>query len=388
MTRATPILTALTLALILTACGKGGKPDDQAAAAKPAAPLLLAPEDLRQVGQSGLIGGAVINGAIQPARRADLRAEVAAVVLQVAKDNGERVRAGDLIIRLDPTSIRDGLTSAEEALRAAQQSFEQTERVLARQRTLNQQGMISMQGLEDAEVRRNAAQSELAAAKARMVTARQQVSRTEVRAPFDGVVSERKISVGDTVQVGRELIKVIDPTSMRFEGQVSADRLGELKLGQPVAFRINGFGDAEFRGKLARIDAAANATTRQVELIAEFNDRAKAPQVAGLYAEGRVESTDRKALVLNEGSVQRQGDSAFVWKVAGNQLKKVPVTLGERDERRGEVVIASGLALGDEVLRSPSGNLADGAPVQRVAAGAGAASAVPAAAPVASTASK
>lgn len=387
MTRATPILTALTLALILTACGKGGKPDDQAAAAKPAAPLLLAPEDLRQVGQSGLIGGAVINGAIQPARRADLRAEVAAVVLQVAKDNGERVRAGDLIIRLDPTSIRDGLTSAEEALRAAQQSFEQTERVLARQRTLNQQGMISMQGLEDAEVRRNAAQSELAAAKARMVTARQQVSRTEVRAPFDGVVSERKISVGDTVQVGRELIKVIDPTSMRFEGQVSADRLGELKLGQPVAFRINGFGDAEFRGKLARIDAAANATTRQVELIAEFNDRAKAPQVAGLYAEGRVESTDRKALVLNEGSVQRQGDSAFVWKVAGNQLKKVPVTLGERDERRGEVVIASGLALGDEVLRSPSGNLADGAPVQRVAAGAGAASAVPAA-PVASTASK
>lgn len=377
MTRATPLLTALTLALMLTACSKGGKPDEAKAAAKPAAPLLLAPEDLRQVGQSGLIGAPVITGAIQPARRADLRAEVAAVVLQVAKDNGERVRAGDLIIRLDPTSIRDGLTSADEALRAAQQSFEQTERVLARQRTLNQQGMISMQGLEDAEVRRNAAQSELAAAKARAVTARQQVSRTEVRAPFDGVVSERKTSVGDTVQVGRELVKVIDPASMRFEGQVSADRLGEVKLGQPVAFRINGFGDAEFRGKLARIDAAANATTRQVELIAEFNDRAKAPQVSGLYAEGRVESADRRALVLNEGSVQRQGDSAFVWKVAGTQLKKVPVTLGERDDRRGEVVIASGLALGDEVLRAPTSTLVDGAPVQRVAAGAGAASAVP-----------
>lgn len=380
MTRAALTLSALTLALALAACGKGGKPDEaKAGAAKTTAPLLLAPEDLRKVGQSGLIGSPVITGAIQPARRADLRAEVAAVVLQVAKDNGERVRAGDLIIRLDPTSIRDGLTSAEEALRASQQSFEQAERVLARQRTLNQQGMISLQGLEDAEVRRNAAQSELAAAKARAVTARQQVSRTEVRAPFDGVVSERKISVGDTVQIGRELVKVIDPASMRFEGQVSADRLGELKLGQPVAFRINGFGDAEFQGRLARIDAAANATTRQVELIAEFNDRAKAPQVSGLYAEGRVESADRKALVLAEGSVQRQGDNAFVWKVAGNQLKKVPVTLGERDDRRGEVVIASGLALGDEVLRSPTGSLVDGAPVQRVAAGAGAASAVPAA---------
>lgn len=385
MTRAKTLQTALTLTLLvaLTACGKGGKPDEAKSAAKPAAPLLLAPEDLREVGQSGLVGAPVITGAIQPARRADLRAEVAAVVLQVAKDNGERVRTGDLIIRLDPTAIRDSLTSAEEALRAAQQSFEQTERVLARQRTLNQQGMISMQGLEDAEVRRNAAQSELAAAKARLVTARQQVSRTEVRAPFDGVVSERKTSVGDTVQIGRELVKVIDPASMRFEGQISADRLGELKLGQPVAFRINGFGDAEFRGKLARIDASANSTTRQVEVVAEFSDRAKAPQVAGLYAEGRVESTDRKALVLAEGSVQRQGDSAFVWKVDDALLKKVAVTLGERDDRRGEVVITSGLALGDKVLRAPTGTLTDGAAVQRVAAGAGAASGVAAAAPAA-----
>ncbi len=387
MTRATLTLTALTLALTLalTACNKGGKPDDKAAADKPSAPLLLAPEDVRQVTQSGLIGSPVITGAIQPARRADLRAEVAAVVLQIAKDNGERVRAGDLIIRIDPTSIRDAATSADEGLRAAQQSFEQTERVLARQRTLNQQGMISTQALEDAEVRRNAAQSELAAAKARMVTARQQVSRTEVRAPFDGVVSERKVSVGDTVQVGRELIKVIDPGSMRFEGQVSADRLGELKLGQRVAFRINGFGDDEFHGKLARIDASANATTRQVELIANFDDASKAPQVAGLYAEGRVESTDRRALVLAEGSVLREGDTAFVWKLAGDKLKKTTVTLGERDERRGEIVIATGLALGDEVLRNPSSNLKDGAPLQRVKPGAGAASAVAAApAPAAS----
>lgn len=379
MKRATLTLTALTLALALTACSKGGKPEADKAAAKPAAPLLLAPEDLREVGQSGLIGAPIITGAIQPARRADLRAEVAAVVLQVARDNGERVRAGDLIIRLDPTAIRDSLTSAEEALRAAQQSFEQTERVLARQRTLNQQGMISTQALEDAEVRRNAAQSELAAARARVVTARQQVTRTEIRAPFDGVVSERKISVGDTVQIGRELIKVIDPASMRFEGQISADRLGELKLGQPVAFRINGLGDTEFRGKLARIDASANATTRQVEVTAEFDDRSKAPQVAGLYAEGRVESADRRALVLAEGSIQRQGDTAFVWKVDGSQLKKVSVTLGDRDERRGEMVITAGLQQGDRVLRSPTGNLVDGAPVQRVAAGAGAASAVTAA---------
>lgn len=374
--RTLPVLLVLASVLMLAACGKSGTDTKADAQPKSAAPLLISPEDVRSVGQSGLIGAPVINGAIQPARRADLRAEVAAVVLQVARDNGEHVRAGDLLVRLDATAIRDSLSSAEEALRAATQSFDQTERVLARQRTLNQQGMTSTQALEDAELRRNSAQSDLAAAKARVVAARQQMTRTEVRAPFDGVVSERKVSVGDTVQVGREIVKVIDPTSMRFEGQVSADRLGELKLGQAVSFRVNGFGDTEFRGKLARIDAAANPTTRQVELVATFDEPAKAPQVAGLYAEGRVESTDRKALVLAEGAIERQGDTASVWKLVGNQVKKTTVTLGERDERRGEVAILSGLTAGDQVLRVPGGNVVDGAQVQRVSAGAGAASAV------------
>ncbi len=371
----TLVLTTLALATLLglSACQRPEAKSKEKADAKPA--LLIAPEDLRQVGSSGLVGAPVLTGSVQAARRADLRAEVAAVVLQVAKDNGEPVRQGDVIVRLDSTAIRDNLTSAEEALRASTQSFEQTERVLQRQKTLNQQGMTSMQALEDAELRRNAAQSELAAAKARVVSARQQLARTEVRAPFDGVVSERKVSVGDTVQVGREIVKVIDPRSMRFEGQVSADRMGEIKMGQAVALRVNGVAEGEFKGRIERIDAAANATTRQVEVIARFDDPTNAPKVAGLYAEGRVDTGLQTALVLPEGSIVRQGDEAHVWQIDGTKLKKTAVQLGERDARRGEVVIKTGLKAGDQVLRSPVGSLSDGQAVQRVAAG-GAASGV------------
>lgn len=374
-TRHLLLLTAAVMAL--AGCQRGPAGDAKAEAGKPAVkPVLVAPEDLRTVAASGLLAGPVISGAIQPARRADLRAEVAAVVLQVLKDNGERVRQGDVLVRLDSTSIRDNLTSAEEALRAATQSAEQTERVLVRQRTLNQQGMISVQGLEDAELRRNASQSELAAARARVVTARQQMARTELRAPFDGVVSERKISVGDTVQVGREIVKVIDPQSMRFEGTVSADRLSELKLGQAVSFRVNGISDpAEFKGTLQRIDAAANAVTRQVEVAVSFANAASAPVVAGLFAEGRIDSGANSVLVIAEGSVERQGDTTHVWKISGDKLVKTAVTLGDRDVRRGEIEVKRGLSAGDQVLRAPTSTLVDGQRVQRVAAGAGAASA-------------
>lgn len=78
------------------------------------------------------------------------------------------------------------------------------------------------------------------------------LQRTEVRAPFDRVVSDRKVSVGDTAQVGKELVKVIDPASMRLEGVVSADRMHELRIGQGVRFRVNGYPQVDFTGQVHR----------------------------------------------------------------------------------------------------------------------------------------
>ena len=367
-------ILAAALALSLVACNKPGSggPASAAnaasaakAAAQAAAPtLLLAPEDLLTIKPSRLATGPVISGSILPERRADLRAEVSAVVMQVYKQNGDAVRAGDTLMRLDDTAIRDSLASAEEAQRASSQAFEQVERQVARQKTLQAQGMVSMQALEDAEVRRNNAQSHLVAARARAVAARQQMARTVVKAPFEGVVSERKVSVGDTVQVGRELVKVIDPRSMRFEGLVSADRMHELKLGQPVSFRVNGFTQGDFTGQVRRIEAAANAVTRQVEVIVGFADSSAAPRVAGLFAEGRVETGGAEGLSVPGNAVVRAGELAYAWKLneqaSGNTLAKVAVRVGERDARTGELPVLAGLASGDRILRSPGSTLVDG----------------------------
>ncbi len=376
------LLVAAIAALLLSACNQAAAPPATApsAAAKSAAPtLLLAAVDLRTLQPSTLSSGPVVTGSVQPERRADLRAEVAAVVLQVLKDNGEAVRAGDLLVRLDDTAIRDSLTSAEEAVRASSQAFEQSERQVQRLKTLQQQGMTSLQALEDAEVRRNNAQSDLVAAKSRVVSARQQLQRTGVRAPFDGIVSERKASAGDTVQVGKELLKVIDPRSMRFEGLVSADRSQELKVGQNVSFRVNGYTQGDFSGRLRRIDAAANATTRQVAVIVDFVDAAKAPRVAGLFAEGRVETGSTQALMVAESALVRAGDAASVWRVEGATVRKVAVRLGDRDARSGEVPVLAGLAVGDRILRNPGSALVDGQKVEFAAAtAADAASAPPA----------
>ena len=386
------LIPVLLTAGLLAACGKSGEGStgakaasaasaasaaDSKTAAQPAAKLLLAPEDLLTLQASSLAAGPVITGAVLPEKRADLRAEVAAVVVQVYKDNGETVRAGDLLLRLDDTAIRDSLGSAEEALRASTQAFEQAERQVQRQKTLQAQGMTSTQALEDAEVRRNNAQSDLVAARSRVVSARQQMQRTSVRAPFDGVVSERKASAGDTAQIGKELVKVIDPRSMRFEGLVTADRLGELKVGQAVSFRINGFSDREFTGRVQRIDATVNTATRQVAVVVAFTEAGVAPRVSGLFAEGRIESGSTQVLTLPEGALVRSAASAHVWRVQGAQLGRVTVRIGERDTRTGQYPVLSGLAAGDRLLRNPGSTLVDGQAVE-FAAPVAAAVAVPA----------
>jgi membrane fusion protein, multidrug efflux system len=367
------------LVCVLAACGKGGgdgaKPAAGTAPSAASAPvadaasapvLLLAAEDLRTVSLASTAGGPLITGSVQPEKRADLRAEVAAVVTQVAKDNGEAVKRGELLMRLDDTSIRESLQSADAGARAASQAFEQAQRQVERLKTLQAQGMTSAQALDDAEGRRNSAQSELVAARGRVVSAQQQLRRTEVRAPFDGVVSERKASVGDTAAIGKELVKVIDPRSMRFEGLVSADRMGDVKVGQRVAFRVNGVEGVEFGGKVQRVDAAANAVTRQVAVLVDFDDAGKAPRVAGLYAEGRIEGSGGAAVaMLSEGAIVRSGQAAYVWRVGKDgKLARVAVQLGPRDARSGEVALKGGLAEGDVILRNPGSTLVDGQKIE------------------------
>ena len=362
------LFLVLAAAVFVAGCGKGASPGGaggtqgaaSAPAAKAAAVLLLSPEDMLTLATRTQASGPVITGSLEPQKRADLRAEVGALVVRVLKDNGEAVRKGELLVQLDDVAIRDSLASAREAVRAATQAHEQAERQVVRLRTLQAQGMSSVQALDDAEVRRNNAQSDLVAARARESTAFQQLQRTEVRAPFDGVVSERKVSAGDTAQVGKELVKVMDPRSLRFEGLVSADRMQELQPGQAVSFRVNGFAQDRFAGTLRRVDAAANATTRQVAVVVDFVDPRAAPQVAGLFAEGLVQTGGQQVLTLPEGALVRAGEVAYAWRVAGGAVNKVDLKLGERDLRTGEFPVLSGLAVGDRVLRNPGSTLVDG----------------------------
>lgn len=359
-------LTVIALCIVstLAACSKPEVAKTQDDSVKP---LQLVEQDLLTVSQSTLARGPVISGSLQPVVKAELNAEVSGIVMQVLKDNGDLVKAGDVLVKLDQTTYRDKLLSAQEAERSAIVTLEQSNRQLKRMQSLSKQSLVTQEGLEAAENKANQAQSDLASARARLVEARQQMEKTEVKAPFSGVVATRKVSAGDTAQVGKGLMVLIDPASIRFEGYVAADRVGQVKVGNKVTFKVNGYSGQFFTGTVERINPLANESTRQVQLLVSM-DLKQQSLVAGLYAEGHVEAQNSNALMVPESALVREGDKHFVWQFANNELKKTEVELGSKDERWGTQEVLSGISSGAQILRHPQGALTDGAKAQLAAA--------------------
>ena len=347
---------ALCITSTLVACSP---PEVVATQGETAKPLQLVPQDLLTLTESTLARGPVISGSLQPVVKAELNAEVSGIVMQVLKDNGDLVQTGDVLVKLDQTTYRDKLLSAQEAERSAVVSLEQANRQLKRMQSLSKQSLVTQEGLEAAENKANQAQSDLASARARLVEARQQMEKTEVKAPFSGVVATRKVSAGDTAQIGKGLMVLIDPASIRFEGYVAADRVGQVKVGNKVTFKVNGYSGQFFTGTVERINPVANESTRQVQLLVAMELKQQS-LVAGLYAEGHVEAQNSDALMVPESALIREGDKHFVWQFANNELKKTEVEVGDKDERWGTQHILSGVVSGAQILRHPQGALTNG----------------------------
>lgn len=346
------------LATFLTACAEPEPATDSKTDIKP---LSLVSADILQLKSSELARGPMLSGSLQPVVKAELNAEVSGIVTKVLKDNGDLVKAGELLVQLDQTTFRDKLMSAQEAERSALVTADQAQKQLRRMQSLHKQNLVTAEVLESAEIKANQAHSELASAKARLVEARQQMERTEVRAPFDGVVALRKTSAGDTAQIGKALMLVIDPSSMRFEGYIAADQVGQVKVGQAVNFKVNGYNNQRFDGVIERINPQAAETTRQVQLFVAINS--KEALVAGLYAEGYIAVANQQSLMVPPSVLVQEGDNHFVWQLTDNKLHKVKVDVGAKDPRWGTVQLLSGVNIGDQVLLQPLGAIKEGAAV-------------------------
>jgi membrane fusion protein (multidrug efflux system) len=359
------ILLLLTLAVALVAgggCRKGGANAKNGAAAAPQ-PILLGPEDTAVVARGSLQSGPSLTGTLTAERQAMIRAQIAGSVLAVTAEPGQPVRKGQSLARLDSAALTDAYNSARSAVTSARNNVNVATREEARQRALLAAGAVAQRAVETAQQTVVAAQAGLAAARSQLAGAEKQLGYTAVTAPFAGVVSERPISAGDVVQPGTALYTVVDPSSLQLEAAVSAEQLGQLRVGSPVEFTVTGYGNRTFRGQITRINPSADPTTRQVRVYAEIPN-ARNDLVAGLYAEGRIESQSRDALVVPETAVDRRMARPAVLLVRDGKVARVDVELGMVDDKEQKVEVRRGVQAGDVVLLGAAQQIQPGTPVR------------------------
>jgi membrane fusion protein, multidrug efflux system len=352
---------ALLLTTAVAACG--GAPSDDAPATAGPAEVLIGPENIAVVTTTELASGPVLSGRLQPVRAAAIRAEVAAAVLSTEVEPGTRVAAGTVLARLDDSAIRDAWLSARSGATAARTAADQAAREAARAERLLTAGAIAERDAEAARRGDLAAKAQLADAEARLAAAQKQLDATVVKAPFAGVVSERPVSAGDIVAPGTPLFTVIDPASMRLEASIPAAQLGEVRVGMPVRFRVSGYGDSTFTGRITAVNPTADGGTGQVRLYASLPN-ARGTLVAGLFAEGRVATDLREALSAPLAAVDQRGLRAFVVRLRGGQVERLDVTVGLRDEAAERVEVIGALAAGDTLLLGTAQGITTGSTVR------------------------
>ena len=355
--RAGACLLALSLVL-LAACGREPAPD----ATAEDAPLAVGRESVYRVEMARLSTGPALSGSLEPERQASVRAEVPGSVLSISAEEGQAVAEGATLARIDDSGLREGLLSAQSSVRSAEQQLTVARRNAERAEALVKGGAIPEREAESARWNVTNAQAQLADARSRLALAREQLGKTVVRAPFAGVVSERAVAAGDTVQPGSELFTIVDPKRMRLAAQVPAERLGELQIGTPVDFTIAGL-PGRFQGRIERINPVVDPATRQVEIHVSLpNDAGRL--VGGLYAEGRVAAAARDVLAVPEAAIDRATGEAGVLRVAGGTVERVPVELGITDEETERVEVKRGVAAGDLLLIGAARGITPGAKVR------------------------
>ena len=351
--RRPPILPALSLALVLAACS-GGEP-----AAGPGGPGGEMPPmavEAVTVTSEPLQAGVTTVGTLRADEAVVVRPEVSGRIVRIHFEDGQRVKAGEPIISLDDSVVRADLLEAEANLENARRANERATDLGSRQ-------LLSRSDVDSAR-------AQLGVSQARVASARAQLEKTTIRAPFSGVLGLREASLGEVVSPGQALVNLVSLDPMEVDFSLPESELPRIAPGQPVQVEVDAFPGETFAGEVTAIDPVIDINSRSARVRA----RVANPEYRlrpGLFARIRLGTGDAgaMAILVPEQALLQEGDTRYVYVVREGKSAKVPVTTGQR--LPGKVAVTSGLADGDVVITAGQAKpmFFEGAPVTVLPAG-------------------
>ncbi len=276
-----------------------------------------------------------------------LRPEISGRIAEILFEEGRQVSQGAELIRLDSVIAQAELEQAEAALGLAQSQFN-------RATQLTSKGFISKQARDESS-------SEFKVKQADVSLARAQLDKTVIRAPFDGLIGLRQVSVGDYVGPGQDLapLESIDPLNVDF--RVPEQYLGQVKVGSRITLRFDALPDVTRDGEVGAISPLIDVGGRSILLRAHVpnDDGLLRP---GMFARVSLKFEDHEALVVPEAAIAPSGETSSVYRVEDGRVARIDVVLGVR--RDGLVEVMGGLDEGDDILISGLQKVSDGTAVR------------------------
>jgi membrane fusion protein (multidrug efflux system) len=273
-------------------------------------------------------------------------------LVEINVAEGDRIAKGALLFRLDDAIYRAELAEAEASFNLSRQNYQ-------RARELYGRGA----GTERA---RDEAFAKLEIDRASVELKKTRLSKTRVEAPFSGIVGLRKVSVGDYVQVGQDLVNIEDIDTIKADFRIPERYLAIVKDGQKARVDVDAYPDRAFEGAVYAIDPQIDPASRSIGIRARLPNPERLLR-PGMYARATVVLEERQnAVIVPEQALMPRGNDRFVFKVVDGKTVLTKVEIGVR--RAGKVEITRGLSAGDVVVTAGHLKIQDGTPVQAAAA--------------------
>jgi membrane fusion protein (multidrug efflux system) len=346
------------LCLTLTGCGK-------APAATPAAAAKAAPAEITvktATAQEGPMPHYLrLTGGITAAQNAAVAADTTGKVVETPVERGSVVKAGDVLVQLDPRTAALNEAEAKANVAQAKSKLDLAESEVKRNTPLAQMKAVAETDFARIKSDRDSAAAGLAASDARLDMTQKTLNDATIRAPFDGTVAERFVAKGEYVMADSKVVQLIDLQHLRLLLNVAEPSVGRISVGQTVEFSVSSFPGEFFTGKIRFIGAALRAESRdlQVEAVVDNSDGRLRP---GMFAEARLTLPEQRAITIPVAAVRVDGALRRVWVVESGKLNERLVEEGETD--KGRIEIRRGVKSGEVVVISPGADVADGVAVK------------------------
>jgi RND family efflux transporter MFP subunit len=347
----------------------GQAPQVGTSATTPADHIEVADTDVLTLGEHDLTWGVAVSGNLRAVHSAWVKARVAGELQDFKLREGDAVKAGQVLGRIDPIEFERKYKQALEQAQAARSQVDIAQKQFENNQALVQQGFISKTALDTSLYTLQSAQATLRAAQAGADVAHKSLDDSVLRAPLSGLVATRSSQNGERLGIDTKIVEIVDLNQMEVEASLSPADASQIQVGQSALLQIEGF-ERAMPARVSRINPSVQVGSRNVLAYLQLNAQIGLRQ--GLFAQGQIGTTQVHGLALPVTAMRTDQSVPYVQWIDGDKVAHARIQQGARgnltDDPDGEVwVKVDGLPAGTRVLAGHLGRLREGLQVRQTA---------------------